>query len=261
MKEGEPTALGTIVEARSAELLDCQFHCGVLDYYDHWDRIDPRLAPHDECLSTAANIFGGDLVNLATYAHHILYWLSPDRIVNRESVVVVGAMTESFIVSVRSASDAIARALAYRASDKPNQAPSSSLEALAKWSRDNASRVNPSIAPLLLGDSLRWFSEVRTLRDHIVHFGAHAVIHCDGRQFNLWAHSPKLGWITREPLLPLLAGALKGMVAFGDRSAHAINELISFPRDRLRSRIVEGVFVSSLHSLIRIAHQYGNPSP
>src|SRR5260221_14300648 len=93
----------------------------------------------------------------------------------------------------------------------------------------------------IAGDSLRWFSELRTLRDHIVHFGAAAVLHCDGRQFNLWAHSPKLGWITREPLLPLLAGALKEMVAFGDRSAHAINQLISFPRDRLRSRIVAQV--------------------
>jgi hypothetical protein len=47
------------------------------------------------------------------------------------------------------------------------------------------------------------FRNIRTLRDHVVHGGADANIHCDGHQFNLWLVSSK-GWITREPLLPLL---------------------------------------------------------
>ena len=261
MSDERLRALGTIVKARSATLSESQFYCGVFDYYDHWSEIDPRLASHHNDLSTAAGVFGHDLVNLATYAHHILYWLDPDHIVHRECVVAVGAMTESFIVSVRSACDAIAGALAYRASSKPNQAPSFSLRALIDWARDNPSRVNPIVAPLLLGDSLKWFWELRTLRDYIVHSGANATIHCNGRQFNLWVSSPKVGWITRQPLLPLLAETLNHMVAFGDQSAHAINQLINLPTDRLRSRFVEGFYVPALHSLIRVANQYADPSP
>jgi hypothetical protein len=232
----------------------------LLDYYDDWNEVDPRLSQHYEYLSRAADIFGHDLVNVATYSYHILHWLQPDQIMNSESVVVVGGMTESFLVSVRSACDAIAYALAYKACEKANQAPSGSLHALAHWTRDNQSRVHPAIAAVL-SDSLSWFWNLRTLRDHIVHFGAHATIQCDGRQFNLWIHSPRSGWVTREPLLPLLAQSLRQLVAFGDRAANAINGRIDMPHDRIRSRAVEGVYIPALHSLLNVANQYAARSP
>jgi len=113
---------------------------------------------------------------------------------------------------------------------------------------------------VLLGD-FEWFWKLRTLRDHVVHNGAHAVIHTNGRQFNLWVHSPQVGWVTREPLLPLLAEELQNLVAFADRAATAINRVIGFPEDRVRSRTVSGVLIPALHALINISDQYAAPSP
>jgi hypothetical protein len=236
-----------------------EFYSGLLDYYDHWDEIDPRLATHHEYLSRAADIYGRDLVNLATYAYEILNWLSPDRIKERPSVVFVGGMAEAFLVSIRSACDAVALALSYKACKKPGQVPDD-LRSLLSWSRKYESRVEPIIMRLLSAD-FEWFWNLRSLRDHIVHNGADANIHCDGRQFNLWVHSPQIGWITREPLLPLLKAKLQSLVSFADRAASAINEIIGFPIDRVGSRVVSGVLIPALHRLLEIADQYAEPSP
>ena len=88
----------------------------------------------------------------------------------------------------------------------------------------------------------------------------HANIACDGRQFHLWLHGPD-GWITREPLLPLLAGQFEHLISFADCSARAINMTIGLPADRLKSRVVHGVLVPALHHLLEIANEYSAPSP
>ena len=251
-------ALGTIVDLRGASLENTEIYSGILDYYDQWSEIDPRLAQHHPVLSRAANVFGHDLVNMATYAHEILGWLQPDRIVLGQSVVSVGGMTEAYFVSVRSACDAVADALAYRACSNVGQVPSDSLRALVTWAQKNKSRVNPIIANILSGD-LQWFWSLRSLRDHIVHNGVHAVIHTDRKQFNLWVISAKHGWVTREPLLPLLASTLDHLLAFADRAADAINKTIDLPPDRLRSRAVSGILIPALHEIRSAAGQYAVP--
>ena len=253
-------ALGTIINASGQELAGDEFYSGILDYYDHWSDVDPRLAEHHECLSRAADVFGHDLVNVATYVNEILGWLPSDRLRLPASVVSVGGMAEAFLVSVRSASDAVAGALSYKASDKPGQAPSNSLRALLAWAKKNEHRAHPRILEVLHRD-VEWFWNLRSLRDHIVHTGAHAVVHTDGRQFNLWVYSPRIGWVTREPLLPLLSRALDGLVSFADDSAAAINQIIGLPEDPLRSRVVCGVLVPALYTLKQIAGEYAKPSP
>ena len=257
---GTMSALGTIVKARSTSMSDTEFYSGLLDYYDHWEEIDPRLAKHHEYLSHAADIFGHDIVNMATYAHEILGWLRPERIQEGSSVVSVGGMTEAYLVSVRSACDAVAEALSYKVCDKPGQAPTDGLRALLLWAQKNESRMEPVVAEVLSAD-FEWFWNLRSIRDHIIHGGAHANIHCDGHQFNLWVHSPRVGWVTREPLLPLLKEKLERLVSFADKSAEAINKVIDFPKDRLRSRVVSGVLIPALHSLMEIAGEYAEPSP
>lgn len=84
------TALGTIVDARRTQMEKTEFYSGLLDYYDNWQEIDPRLADYHGYLSRAADIYGRDLVNLATYAYEILDWLRPERIREPTSVVFVG---------------------------------------------------------------------------------------------------------------------------------------------------------------------------
>jgi hypothetical protein len=99
-------ALSRIIPASSGtELTASDFYSGFLDYYDHWGSIDPRLAEHHDVLSSAADSYGHDVVNLATYANEILRWLAPSQIRRPPSVVVVGGMTEAFIGSARSACD------------------------------------------------------------------------------------------------------------------------------------------------------------
>jgi hypothetical protein len=252
-------ALGTIIETYPGIEPGTCVYCGLLDYYDHWSEIDSRLAAHHKHLSRAAEIFGNDLVNMATFVNEILGWLSAERIRLAPSVVCVSGMTEAFLVSIRSAYDAVAMALAYVACEKGGQAPAESLHALIKWAQRNENRVRPRVLELLSQDH-GTFRDIRTLRDYVVHGGAHPNIHCDGRQFNLWFYSSD-GWITREPLLPFLARHLKHLLAFADAVALVINGVISLPGDRRGCRVVEGVLVGSLHRLQAIEAEYAATSP
>jgi hypothetical protein len=252
-------ALGTIIEWSGAGLTPSDFYSGMLDYFDHWQSIDPRLMDHHATLSAAADAFGHEIVNLATYSNEILAWLPPSRIQQPPWVVIVGGMTEAFIYTVRSACDVIAAALGQYVSEKPGQVPRDSLRALIAWSAQNPSRIRPSVGAVLSSD-FRWFWNLRKLRDALSHRGANANIACNGRQFYLWFHGPQ-GWIAREPLLPLLADQLRHLTALADQSAQAINGIIGLPVDRLKSRVVNGVLIPALHQLLEIAGEYSEPSP
>lgn len=253
-------ALGTIIEASPGELSEYEVWAGVLDYYDHWESAYARLSEHHDPLSKWAEAFGHDIVNLATYSHQILTWLDPDNIRKVESVVVVGGVTEAFLLSLRSAADTVAGAISHVACTKPKQAPSRSLRALLTWAKKNPQRVRASIGSILAGD-FEWFWSLRSLRDYIVHDGAIPNIHCNGRQFNLWVYAPNCGWITREPLLPLLKMRVERLLAFADAASEGINQEIQMPDDRIRSRVVHGVLVPRLYKLMEIADEYNDPSP
>jgi hypothetical protein len=253
-------ALGGIVEASETRMSDTEFYSGLLDYYDRWSDVDSRLADHHEYLSRAAHIFGHDIVNMASYAHEIVGWLQPERTWKPWSVVSVAGMAEAFLVSVRSACDAVALALGYSASKKRGQAPTEGLRALVAWAKKNESRVQPAIMNVLSGD-LEWFWKLRSLRDHIVHNGADAVIHSDGHNFDLWVYVHQIGYVTSEPLIPLLSRKLQNLIYFADSAAEAINQVIDLPEDRIRSRVVSGMLIPALHKLIQIASQYREVSP
>src|SRR5690348_8137822 len=133
----ELRALGTVIDWNPEDPLgQTEYYSGLLDYFDWCYEIDPRLAEHHDDLSPPAFAFGHDLVNMAAYANEILRWLAPRRIQRAPSVVVVSAMAEAFLFSVRSACDAIASVLAYSAA-KPGQAPRNSLRALVEWANKN----------------------------------------------------------------------------------------------------------------------------
>jgi hypothetical protein len=251
-------ALGTIVSRyKGMDLAHC-IECGMLDYYDHWTEIDPRLRHHRE-LSRASGVFGHDLVNLATYVYEILSWLEPNRLMNSVSVVIAGAMTEASMVSIRSAYDAIAITLAHVASAKAGQVPSGSLADLIKWAKRNPSRIHTKVREFLTQDhETFWFT--RKFRDYIVHQGVNAIIHTDRRQFNVWLYGDR-GWITREPLLPFLAGHYRHLLDFANAASAIINEIISLPEDRHGGRVVEGVFIHALHDLEELQSKYAAPSP
>lgn len=149
-------AIGTVIEASPGELSEYEIWAGVLDYYDHWQSIDARLAEHHDPLSKWAEAFGHDLVNLATYSHQILTWLEPDKITKAESLAVVSSVTEAFLLSLRSAADAIAGAISHVACTKPEQAPGGSLRALLTWAKKNPQRIRAPIASVLAGN-FEWF--------------------------------------------------------------------------------------------------------
>jgi len=253
-------ALGTIIEWHGEPLTEWDVHNPVLDWYDHWNCIDDRIKDPGGHLRRSAAIFGHDLVNMASYSHEVLRWLAPDQIRHSQSVVSVGAMAEAFLVSVRSAYDAVAIALASRASTNRQQVPQDGLGSLLRWAGKNPERVHTAVLDVLSSD-LTCFWRLRQIRDQIVHRGADAIIHCTGRQFNLWLHSPTDGWISREPLLPLLASQFEHLLGFAGLSGNAINPIIDLPTDRVRSRVVQGVLIPALHNLRDIAHQYAEPSP
>jgi hypothetical protein len=171
-------ALGTVIDWNPKKALEeTEYYSGLLDYFDWWDEIDPRISEHHEHLSPPAFAFGHDLVNMATYAKEILYWLPPNRIRQASSVVVVSGMAEAFLFSVRSACDAVASVLAYTAA-KPGQAPSNSLR-LFEWANKNEPRVHPDVLAVLRGD-LDWFWKLRRIRDDVAHGFADIGAFCTG---------------------------------------------------------------------------------
>ncbi len=253
-------ALGAVVATPARVLERTEFPCGILDFYDHWSEIDPRPAAHHARLSEASEAFGHDLVDLATYTHEVLHWLEPTRIREAPSVVVVGAMVQAFVVSLRSACDAAASALSYVASEKPGQVPSTSMRALLTWAGKNPGRLRPAVAELLSSD-FTWFWQMRSIRDYLVHGGCSATIHCDGRQFNLWVFSPRNGWVSRSALLPLLRDQLVALLRLGNCASDIVMKELAIPEDRRGSRVVAGVLVPALHTLLEVADQYAAPSP
>jgi hypothetical protein len=250
-------ALGTIVDWSSDEPFGrTEFYAAVLDYYDWWGQIDPRIAQHHNALSPPAFAFGHDLVNMATYANEVLSWLPAHRMQQGQSVVIVGAMAEAFLFSVRSACDAVAAILAYAACDKPGQAPGSSLRRLIEWSGKNRTRVSPQVAAVLESD-LGWFWKARQLRDDVAHGFTDLGGFCDTRQFDLMImDTRKKQKASRTPLLPFLADHLENLRRFADQAAAAVNEVIAFPSERRRSRAVCGILVPALHRLLEIAPKY-----
>ena len=252
-------ALGTIISVYDGMDPLSAIQCGFLDYYDHWTRIDPRFARHHDALSPASGAFGHDLVNQATYVHEILSRLPPVANNDRGTVVTVSSLTEAFLVSIRSAYDAVAAGLGYVSATKLGQAPVASIFDLHKWAKRNRTRVRCEAINAI--ESLpQSFFELRSIRDLVIHQGADLTIHCDTRQFNLWVYGP-MGWVTREPLLPFLSRHLGDLIGFANNASATINELIEFPKDRVGCRAVEGVYVSSLHRLRDIQGDYANASP
>ena len=253
-------ALGTIIDTAPREPTSDEIHCGLFDYYDHWSEMDPRLELHHDPLSHVAEIFAHDLVNLSVYAGQILHWLRPENISSGPSVVVVGAVTEAFITVARSACDGLAVALSYVATEKIGQKKIDSLPSLLEWASEKPNLVAEVISPAF-DYNFKWFSELTTFRNHLVHKGVHANIHCNGKQFNLWLHHPTRGWITREPLIPMLAHATKNVIDLGQHVAKFVQHRIPLPSDRQRTRMLQGVTIHSLYELMEVAPDYAKPSP
>jgi hypothetical protein len=251
-------ALGTITEfSRDGSSRFC-IRNGLLDYYDHWSEIDVRIQEHHATLSRCSAVFAKDVVNLATYTHEIIARL-PDRCGHAaDSVVTVGSMVEAFLVSTRAAYDAVAIGLGYVAATKRGQAPCDSLNSLLKWLQSNRRRsaIDQTTFAQIVPSQ---FEELRSLRDDVVHRGHSIIIHCDRRQFNFWQSSHER-WIRQEPLLPLLAKHWSALEAFANDAAMLINSSILMNEDRIGSRVVEGIFVPSLHELAEIRDQHSRAS-
>jgi hypothetical protein len=253
-------ALGTIIDWDDAPLTDNEYHSDILDYYDHWNSIDPAIADHHSFLSPAADRFGHCLVSAATYSNEILGWLSPTKMHLAPSVVVVSAMTEGMLYILRSACDCISSVAAHAGSRKSNQIPTTSLRKQIEWIGKNRTRVNPMIGGLFDRD-FQWFWDLRTVRDALAHQNASAVIHCDNHQYNLWVYAPEKGWVTRRPLLPFLGDSIGNIVSFANEISVASNDILNIPKRRNKTRVVQGVLIPALHALSRFAPSYAKPSP
>ena len=259
-------ALGTIVFTTPREPTSDEIHCGLFDYHDHWNNVDPRLEPHHDPLSHVAAAFAHDLVNLSVYAEQILHWLRPENIRSGTSVVVVGSVTEAFFTVARSACDTLALALLHVTPEKIGQKQKMgkrkvySLPLLREWVRQNLNLVAETIRPAFDYD-FEWFSELSSLRNSFVHEGVSATIHCDGKQFNLWVHHSTDGWITREPLVPMLAQATQNIIDLEQHVVKFVQHRIPLPGDRQRTRMLQGVSIHSLYELMEVAPNYAKPSP
>jgi len=60
----------------------------------------------------------------------------------------------------------------------------------------------------------------------------------------------------RDPLLPLMAQQFLGLSDLATRASCVVNEVIDFPQDRAKTRVVCGVLIPALHKLVEIAPDY-----
>jgi hypothetical protein len=169
-------------------------------------------------------------------------------------------LPEDPLFSVRSACDAIASVLSYAASEKPGQAPSGSLRRLIAWANKNEARVHPDVLTILKGD-LDWFRKLRWIRDQLAHGFADVVALRTDRQFDLILMSTQMmnKKLFREPMLPLLAQQLVNVVELSNQAADVVNQIIGFPLERKRSRVVCGVLIPALYKLVEVAPNYATP--
>lgn len=253
MSEAHPRALGTVVERRG-RLTRFQFYSPVLDFHDHWSALDPEVSERHPSLPPLCEAFAHDINNLAVYASELLRWSRPSELKRSEGVVAVGAISEAYITTLRSAADVIAGLAAYCASTKPGQAPNASLHDLLVWAKRNPHRVRQEAAPLL-GSDWTWFYEMRTMRDLLVHDGLHANIFTNRKAYRLWVHSPRRGWITRTPLFPLLGRWTIALESSARSTGGLLAGYVALPKRRVRSRVLEGVFVPYLHRFLALAQR------
>jgi hypothetical protein len=101
MALAECRALGAMIKRKSLTTYDNEIASRAFDYYDHWRERDSRLGPHQAELAPCCEALGHDLNNVACYTSEILGWLSPSRMSDRRGVVMVSAMTEAALVSIR----------------------------------------------------------------------------------------------------------------------------------------------------------------
>jgi hypothetical protein len=259
MSKTRPRALGTIVERRG-RLTRYQFYSPVLDFHDHWSELDPEVSGKHPLLPPLSEAFAHDINNLAVYAGELLGWSHPSELKRPEGVVAVGAISEAYITTLRSAADVIAGLAAYCASTRPGQAPNTSLNDLLVWAKKNPNRVRQEAAPLLASD-WSWFYEMRTMRDLIVHDGLHANIFTNRKAYRLWVHSPRRGWITRTPLFPLLGRWTLALESSARSTGEVLASHIQLPKRRAKSRVLEGVFVPHFHKFMALAKKPVDPAP
>jgi hypothetical protein len=255
-------ALGSAGKATEPDTSEYEIYLKFLDGYDHWSEADPRLAKYYDALTRGTSAFAYDILVMSVVAHEILGWL--DKLHRRENhgeeVVTVGMLTEAFILSARTACDAIAFSLGDVAPLKKGQAPKDSLRGLIEWAKTNTGRIDARAVPLLTAD-FGWFYRIRSLRDRIIHDGCHCNIHTDGHQFNLWVHSDRSGWILREPLFPFLTAMYTSIRNFSNEAADVIYQIIELPEDRRHSRVLSGIRIPALTKLVEITPSYSRPSP
>jgi hypothetical protein len=255
-------ALGAVVKAPECDTSDYDIYLKVLDGYDHWTEADPRLAEYYDVLTRGISAFAYDILDMSIIAHEILGWL--DKLHRGDEhgaeVTTVGMLTEAFILSARTACDAIAFVLGEVVPLKKGQSPKDSLRGLVEWAKENTARIDARAVPLLTAD-FGWFYRTRSLRDRIIHDGCDCNIHTDRHQFNLWLHSHRTGWVTREPLFPLLTAMYTSISKFSDEAAEVIYQVIDLPEDRRHSRVLSGIRIPALKKLVEITPSYSRPSP
>lgn len=244
MPQMKPRALGSLVN-RIGPINKYQLHVRAFDFYDHWSELDQEVSGKHPRLSALSEALSMDFNHLAVLASEMLKWARPSAMLSGKSVVIVGTLTEAYIVTLRSAADIVGSMAAYSSALKPAQAPNSSLHDLLKWANSHPSRVRSEARTFLLSD-WAWFYEMRTMRDLLVHEGLHANIHCDRNNFRLWVCSPKHGWITRTPLFPLLGRWTNCLLTAANQCGKIAGDYISLPEERIGSRVLDGVYVPSL---------------
>jgi hypothetical protein len=222
-------------------------------------------APQAERIAELAHSFAHDVLKLAVLASRLLWYeaLTPDMD-RSPDLVAVSTDAESYFLFLKAACDLLAEITVEVAVDagRRGQVPSGSFNDLARWVRDNPTRIDPRFH--FLAQESQWFDELHGIRTNLAHRGYDTLIYTDRVYFSFGtapfgraetrilrenrgepADSRR---IALSPLLPFVKRLTQSMLRASDQLvAAAVSHLSLEPPSTTHALC--GVYVPALHSL------------
>src|SRR5262249_43339755 len=134
--------------------------------------------PQSERLAELAHSFAHDVLNLAVLASRLLWYEGLTADTSRSpDLVAVSTDTESYFVFLKAACDLLAEITVELAVEpgKRGQAPGGSFHDLARWVKENPTKIEPTFH--FLSKESQWFDELHGIRTNLAHRGYDTLIY------------------------------------------------------------------------------------
>jgi hypothetical protein len=263
-------ALASLVKTRELTTSPHEFYIPLCDVL--LDLVEQDIDGPDALqLLQIAHSFAHDFLNLATLAGRLLWCEGVTPNMSRSpDLVAIGVDTETYLISLRAACDILAEAIVYFGVEPRNRGkvPKDSINSLKNWILKDQIRINTFHETFhFIREHFDWFTELKAIRDKIVHQGYHSNIYTDRILFKFMLmpigvvelqmlhggykekdHREDKPRFRQVPLLSLLKRFTLSVLELATQLSRAIQERHTLRCSRTHT--LSGVYVPALHHLI-----------